>query len=321
MAQLSDIIGFDETLPVTQHHDREILHSVYPFIDPNQYFSSQTFKGQVVLITGASRGIGQELALYYARAGASLVLVSRRQDTLDETRAAVLKEVPGAEVVTFPADVKDPVKAEDAVKAATSRFGRLDILIANAGAVSAFDKPLADKDANEWWNTFEVNVRGVYNYLRAATHAILETKGSIIVVTSAVAQLRLLHGSDYCTSKFALGRLIEFAVLATLYRTSWFAYIRASPRRDSNRIAFGGWFTPQPQPSFDTVALPVATALTISAGKAEWLRGRFWSSNWDISEGEVNWKEKTLKHNGLLGSIIEAGPETFKLNVVDCRIA
>jgi hypothetical protein len=115
-------------------YSREILHSVYPFIDPNQYFSSQTFKGQVVLITGASRGIGQELALHYSKAGASLVLVSRRQETLDETRAAILKVVPGAQVVTFPADVKDPVKAEEAVKLAISRFGRLDVLIANAGA-------------------------------------------------------------------------------------------------------------------------------------------------------------------------------------------
>lgn len=114
--------------------------SVYPFIDSNQYFSSQAFKGQVVLVTGASRGIGREVALYYAKAGASLVLVSRKQETLDETRAAILIEVPAAEVLTFPADVKDPVKAEEAVKVATSRFGRLDVLIANAGALSAFDK-------------------------------------------------------------------------------------------------------------------------------------------------------------------------------------
>ena len=51
-----------------------------------------------------------------------------------------MKEVPGAEVITFPADVKDPVKAEEAVKVATSRFGKLDVVIANAGAISAFDK-------------------------------------------------------------------------------------------------------------------------------------------------------------------------------------
>jgi hypothetical protein len=147
----ASFIGLDETLPVTEHHECVFILSistwpikspcsVYPFIDPNQYFSSQTFKDQVVLITGASRGIGRELALYYARAGASLVLVSRRQETLDETRDAVLKEVPGADVVTFVADVKDPAKAEEAVKVATSRFGRLDILVANAGAISAFDK-------------------------------------------------------------------------------------------------------------------------------------------------------------------------------------
>jgi len=114
--------------------------SAYPYVDPHQYFSSQAFKGQVVLVTGASRGIGQEVAFYYAKAGASLVLVSRKQETLDETRAAILKEVPGAEVATFPADVKDPVKAEEAVKVATSRFGRLDVVIANAAALSAFDK-------------------------------------------------------------------------------------------------------------------------------------------------------------------------------------
>ncbi|KAI0288739.1 NAD-P-binding protein [Russula brevipes] len=290
MAQFSNVIGSDETLPVTQHHD------VYPFIDPNQYFSSQTFKGQVVLITGASRGIGQELALQYSKAGASLVLVSRRQEGLDETRAAILKDVPSAQVVTFPADVKDPTKAEEAVKLATSRFGRLDVLIANAGAVSAFDKPLADKDANEWWNTFEVNVRGVYNYLRAATHAILETKGSIIVVSSTAAQLRFPHGSDYGTSKFALGRLIEFAALEQPDLRVFVLH----PGVIETALVGGADLSGL---SFDTAALPAATALTISAGKAEWLRGRFWSSNWDIGEGEVNWKEKTLEHNGLVNKL------------------
>ena len=51
-----------------------------------------------------------------------------------------MEEVPGTEVVTFPADVKDPIKAEEAVKVATSRFGRLDVVIANAAALSTFDK-------------------------------------------------------------------------------------------------------------------------------------------------------------------------------------
>jgi NADPH:quinone reductase-like Zn-dependent oxidoreductase len=146
----ANIVGMDENLPVTQHHEFVptfvistlllLSHSVYPFIDPKQHYTSQAFKGQVVLITGASRGIGQEAALQYARAGASLVLVSRKQETLNETRAVVLKELPGTEVVTFVADVKDPVSAEEAVKLTKSRFGRLDVLVANAGAASPGDK-------------------------------------------------------------------------------------------------------------------------------------------------------------------------------------
>jgi NADP-dependent 3-hydroxy acid dehydrogenase YdfG len=288
-SSFAGIIGFDEALPITEHHD------VYPFINPSQYFSSQAFKNKAVLITGASRGIGQELAIYYAKAGASLILVSRKQETLDETKAVVLKEVPGAEVITFPADVRDPVKAEEAVKVATSRFGRLDVVIANAGVLSAFDKPLAAKDANEWWNTFEVNVRGVYNYIRAATPAILETKGSIIVLTSGIAQLRIPFASDYGTSKFTLGRLVEFAAL----EYSELRIFALHPGVIQTAL-FADSGMPDSSVSFDTAALPVATMLTLSPGKAEWLRGRFWSSNWDISEGERNWKEKTLKQNGLV---------------------
>ncbi|KAH9979805.1 NAD-P-binding protein [Russula compacta] len=294
MAELSltSMIGSDETLPVTNHHD------VYPFVNPNQYFTTQTFKGQVVLITGASRGIGQEFALYYARAGASLVLVSRKQETLHETKAAVLKEVPGAEIVTFTADVRDPVKAEEAVIVATNHFGRLDVVIANAGATTAFDKPLAAKDADEWWNVFEVNVRGVYNYLRAATPAILETKGSIIVVTSGIAHLRFPFASHYGTSKFALGRLVEFAALE--YPELRIFALHPGIIQTALAAETG---IPLSSLPLSNIGLPAATALTISAGKAEWLRGRFWCSNWDMREGETNWKDKTLEKNGLVNKL------------------
>ena len=93
-----------------------------------------------MLITGASRGIGAQTALQYARAGASLALVARTQVALDASKNAILRERPSAEVLTFPADVRDAKRAEEVVSATVARFGRLDILVANAGILRPMDK-------------------------------------------------------------------------------------------------------------------------------------------------------------------------------------
>lgn len=106
--------------------------SVYPLIDPQNHYDGQTYAGKVVLITGASRGIGLETAIYYARAGASVTIVARKQETLNISRDKILTEQPSAQILIFPADVRDVKKAEEAVAATVARFGRLDILVANA---------------------------------------------------------------------------------------------------------------------------------------------------------------------------------------------
>jgi NAD(P)-dependent dehydrogenase (short-subunit alcohol dehydrogenase family) len=111
--------------------------SVYPFIDPKVHYDAQTFAGKVVLITGASRGIGLEIALHLARAGASLTIVARKKEALDASRDMILRERPSAQVLTFPADVRDVKKAEEAVAATVAHFGRLDVLVANAAALRA----------------------------------------------------------------------------------------------------------------------------------------------------------------------------------------
>ena len=113
--------------------------SVYPTIDPKVHYDAQTFSGKVVLITGASRGIGVEIALQYARAGANLTLVARSQAGLDATRDAILRERPSAQVLVFPGEVQDVAKAEEAVAATVRQFGRLDILVANAGSARPTD--------------------------------------------------------------------------------------------------------------------------------------------------------------------------------------
>ena len=93
-----------------------------------------------MLITGASRGIGAQIALQYARAGASLSLVARTQAALDASKDAILRDHPSANVLTFPADVRDVKKTEEVVAATVAHFGRLDILVANAGALRPMDK-------------------------------------------------------------------------------------------------------------------------------------------------------------------------------------
>jgi len=92
-----------------------------------------------VLITGASRGIGAGIALQYARAGAMLTLVARTQAALDASRDAILREHPSAQILTFPADVRDVTKAQEAVTSTVARFGRLDILVTNAGVIRHLD--------------------------------------------------------------------------------------------------------------------------------------------------------------------------------------
>ena len=93
-----------------------------------------------MLITGASRGIGEEIALQYARAGASLTLVARSQAGLGATRDAILRERPSAQVLVFPGEVQDVARAEEAVATTVRQFGRLDILVANAGLLRPMDQ-------------------------------------------------------------------------------------------------------------------------------------------------------------------------------------
>ena len=117
----------------------ETHRSIYPTIDPKTHYDAQTFSGKVVLITGASRGIGEEIALQYARAGAKLTLVARSKASLDATRDTIVRECPSAHVLVFPAEVQVMAKAEEAVATTVRHFGRLDILVANAGSLRSMD--------------------------------------------------------------------------------------------------------------------------------------------------------------------------------------
>ncbi|KAF8467589.1 hypothetical protein DFH94DRAFT_817280 [Russula ochroleuca] len=181
---LESLRGSTEVLRVTARHD------VYPFIDPKVHYDAQTLAGRVVLITGASRGIGLEPALHFARAGASLTIVARKQKALAAGRDTILRERPSVQVLIFPADVRDVKKAEDAVTATVAHFGRLD-LVANAASLRTPLQPFASEDPAKWWEVMEVNIRGTYNFIHFAVPELQKTKGRIVMLSSLAAQHRI----------------------------------------------------------------------------------------------------------------------------------
>lgn len=104
---------------------------MYPLIDPTPHFTAKTYKDKVIIITGGSTGIGATAALFYAKAGAKVVIVARRVAKLEQCKQGIEKEVPDAQVLVISGDISDPEVGKLAVKTAVEVWGRVDIVIPN----------------------------------------------------------------------------------------------------------------------------------------------------------------------------------------------
>ena len=136
------------------------------------------FDGKVAIITGAGSGIGEAAAHRFARDGYAVVLAGRTKDKLD---AAATSLDPGRTLV-HPADISDQAAAEALIQAAIARFARLDVLVNNAGTAtfgSFLDTPLED-----YRRTMAINVDGLVYCIRAALPHLIETRGTIVNVSS-----------------------------------------------------------------------------------------------------------------------------------------
>ena len=164
-------------------------------------------EGQVAVITGAGRGIGRAIALAYAREGARLALAARSESELQEAVAAVSEL--GAEAIAVPTDVTNQEDTERLASEVVDRFGRIDVLVNNAG-MSGPIGPLQGNDIADWVNTINVNLTGTFLTCRAIIPVMLEqSRGKIINLSGAGATNAWSNMSAYCSSKAAVVRLTE----------------------------------------------------------------------------------------------------------------
>lgn len=165
--------------------------------------------GRVALVTGASRGIGQALAVELARMGAQLVLIARTQGGLEETDDAI-RAVGGKPATLLPLDLqKDADKQLDLVgPSIMQRFGRLDILVHNAGALGKLT-PVAHIEPRDWAETMAVNLTASWRLIRTCDPPLRASDAgrAVFVTTGRVARPRAYWGM-YGASKAGMEHLV-----------------------------------------------------------------------------------------------------------------
>ena len=169
---------------------------------------------KVVLITGASSGIGRGLTLELARRGAKLGLVARRKDILNEIVSEIaaargkIRDEQSAKVLAIAADVQDAESMRAAAAQLRTEFGKIDVLIANAGIGVTNDA--AELDAGKLANVINVNVIGAANSVAAVVPDMVKRgSGHLVVISSLAAYRGLPKSAAYCASKAAVSAMFE----------------------------------------------------------------------------------------------------------------
>ena len=152
---------------------------------------------KVVLVTGASRGIGEAAARAFAEAGAKVALLARSGDRIAEIAGEI-----GEAALAIPCDVSRYWEVQTAVDAVVETWGRLDVAVLNAGVIEPIAH-LAEADPEEWSKVIDINLKGVFHGMRAALPVMLgqDGGGSILSISSGAAYGPVEGWSHYCASK------------------------------------------------------------------------------------------------------------------------
>ncbi|HSB16901.1 MAG TPA: SDR family oxidoreductase [Bryobacteraceae bacterium] len=164
-------------------------------------------EGKVVVITGASSGLGESTARHLAKLGAKVVLGARRKDRLD----AIVKDIQaaGGEALAVTVDVTKRAEVEGLVKKAVDTYGRIDVMMNNAGIMAI--APLAALKVEEWERMVDINIKGVLYGVAAALPHMQKQESGHFINTASVFGIKVFApgGTVYCATKEAIRTLTE----------------------------------------------------------------------------------------------------------------
>lgn len=177
---------------------------------------TQRLKNKIALITGASRGLGAAVAKRFSQEGAQLILIGREVAALEEVDDIIQQYGPPALLVPF--DLTDLLRFDDLAKSLAERFGRLDILVGNAGILGDAT-PMTHVTPTAWHKIMTTNLHANWHLLRAMEPLLIEAKmGRLIFVTSDIATTPIAYRGPYAVSKAALEMMVKTYALEVKHR-------------------------------------------------------------------------------------------------------
>ncbi|WP_206243871.1 SDR family oxidoreductase [Novosphingobium terrae] len=168
---------------------------------------TQGIENKVILITGGNGGLGAETARLLAARGAKVAIAARRKDRLDEVAAQIARQ--GGTVRSYALDVTDKAQVEAVVAGVVADFGRIDVLINNAGLMPI--RPMAEVNTDEWDAMIDVNLKGTLYGIAAVLPRFLAQNAGHIINLSSVAGIKVFApgGTVYSGTKFAVSAISE----------------------------------------------------------------------------------------------------------------
>lgn len=265
---------------------QKVFNDSYPFIDPTK----ANLTGKSVLITGASKGLGQQIAISFAKAGASQIAIGARSSlttTSDLIKSSALAAgLPEPQVLPLNLDIASRTSVSAAADTISQSFsGTLDILINNAGMMSSTDL-IGSSDPKTWWDeTMNVNLQGTYLMTRSFLPLLLTSSTKTLINISSVgAHLVNPTLSAYQISKLAVLRLTEF--VAAEYAEQGLVAIAVHPGNILTDIVGNGeGMNEELKAVFTETPRLCADSLVFLCGENRgWLSGRYVNCTWDLEE-------------------------------------